>query len=293
MVKSFLFLSLLFFYLGSSCQRDSGDDTPAPAVPFETNPESAVLDNTIIEASGVAGSKLNPGHLWIHEDGGSPARLLLLKHDGSLVKTLPINNAINTDWEDMAIGNGPDVSITYIYIADIGDNLKTRTEYIIYRFPEPAMTASSINLTEALRFAYPDGMHDAEAIVLDNATKDIYIVTKSDNPSKIYKLAYPQSTTSVNQAVLVGQLTFGGVTGAAISPDGKEIIIKTYPALSYFNRAAGETIESALKKTPVNLKYQLEPQGEAVGFAADNSGFYTVSEKAFAPAVNLYFYKRK
>jgi hypothetical protein len=106
-------------------------------------------------------------------------------------------------------------------------------------------------------------------------------------------LTYPQSTTSINQAEYAGQLDFGGVTGAALSVTGKEIIIKTYLALSYFLKNPGETIEKSLQNRYVNLPYQPEPQGEAVAFAADDSGFYTLSEKGFSSVVNLYFYKRK
>jgi hypothetical protein len=37
----------------------------------------------------------------------------------------------------------------------------------------------------------------------------------------------------------------------------------------------------------------MEPQGEAVSFALDGSGFFTVSEKGFANSVNINFYNRK
>jgi hypothetical protein len=168
-----------------------------------------------------------------------------------------------------------------------------RGNYAIYRFQEPALTATSVKVLDKIRFKYPTGSHDAEAMLVDNVSKDIYIITKSENPGKIYKIPYPQSTTSVNVAAAVGKLTFGGVTGAAISADGTEIILKTYPMLNYFSRKRGETIENALKKPWVNLTYHLEPQGEAVGFASDNSGFYTLSEKGFGSSVKLYFYKRK
>jgi hypothetical protein len=63
--------------------------------------------------------------------------------------------------------------------------------------------------------------------------------------------------------------------------------------LFYYKRQAGKTIEQALKGTYISLTYLLEPQGEAVTFASDGSGFYTASEKGFATWVNLYFYKRK
>lgn len=273
-----------------ACQKHT--DNPVPS-PFETVPASFPVNSNIEEASGIAGSKINPGYLWVHEDGGTPARLLLLKNDGALFKSIPVNGAVNNDWEDMALSQGPNHSLDYLFLADIGDNLLIRNDYVIYRFPEPALLVDMVSTVDNIRFQYPVGSHDAEAILADPMTKDIYIITKSDNPSHIYKLPYPQSVTTVNKAVLVGALGFGGVTGAAISSDGKEIIIKTYPALSYFKREVGQTIEQALKNASLNLPYQLEPQGEAVGFAADNSGFYTISEKAYSSVVNLYFYKRK
>jgi hypothetical protein len=262
-------------------------------IPFEQIPQSVTVTSSIKEASGIASSKINPGYLWVHEDGGTRPQLLLLKKDGALSKSISIVGATNIDWEDMALAKGPDPSTDYIYIADIGDNNLTRSTYAIYRFEEPILTTSSVKTVDKIRFKYPKGSRDAEAILIDNVSKDIYIITKSDNPSNIYKIPYPQSTTSINEAISVGQLKFGGVTGAAISIDGKDIIIKTYPTLNYFSRKAGETIEQALNKAWVNLTYHLEPQGEAVGFSYDNSGFYTLSEKGFGSTVKLYFYKRK
>ena len=85
---------------------------------------------------------------------------------------------------------------------------------------------------------------------------------------------------------------FTGTVSAALSKTGSELIIKTYTTLFYWTRSAGETIESTLAKAATKLSYQLEPQGEAVCFKADNTGFYTLSEKSFAPSVSLNFYKR-
>jgi len=280
------FISLVLVW---ACQKNIKEAQP----PFEKAPLSVTVNNSIVEASGIASSQINPGYLWVHEDSGTPPQLQLLKKDGTLAKTMSINGAINIDWEDMALSKGPNPSIDYVYLGDIGDNNLVRTEYMVYRFAEPGLSVNTISTYDKIRFKYADGSHNAEAIMVDNLSKDIYIITKSDNPSRVYKLPYPQSVTSLNSATFIGALTFGGVTGAAISVDGKEIIIKTYPALNYFLRKAGETIEESLKKTSVILDYQLEPQGEAVGFAADNSGFYTLSEKAFSSSVKLNFYKRK
>lgn len=260
---------------------------------FEQTPQSFVINKAITEASGIASSRVNPGYLWIHEDGGSRPQISLLKNDGTLSKSVLIDQASNIDWEDMALAKGPTASKYYLYVADIGDNGLLRSSYTIYRFEEPALSMNIVKVYDKIRYKYPDGSHNAEAILVDDRSRDIYIITKSDDPSHIYKIPYPQSTTSVNQAVLVGKLNFGGITGGAMSANNQEIILKTYPALNYFVRKNGETIETSLKKAPIHLSYLVEPQGEAVGFASDNSGFYTISEKLFGSSVKLYFYKRK
>ena len=84
------------------------------------------------------------------------------------------------------------------------------------------------------------------------------------------------------------------MTSAASSSSGDELLIKTYTSLSYWKRNMNETIGDALKRAPGTLNYQVEPQGEAVCFRNDNSGFYTLSERpSLISAVSLNFYQRK
>jgi hypothetical protein len=180
----------------------------------------------------------------------------------------------------------------YIYIADIGDNNSKHTSYSIYRFPEPKATTDIVSQWDKITFVYPDGSHDAEAMFIDERTKDIYIITKRDATSKVYKLAYPQSTTALITATFVTDLSFTGTVSATASINGSELIIKTYTTLFYWTRKETESIDSTLNKAPVKLSYKLEPQGEAVSFKKDNSGFFTLSELGFASSVTLNFYKR-
>ena len=44
--------------------------------------------------------------------------------NASLVARLDIAGADNCDWEDIAVGPGPDPQKTYIYIGDIGGNAR-------------------------------------------------------------------------------------------------------------------------------------------------------------------------
>lgn len=247
----------------------------------------------INEASGIADSKINPGYLWVEEDSGNPPQLYLLDHTGSSVKKIYVKGASNIDWEDIALANGPDVAKKYLYIGEIGDNDAVHTISAFYRMEEPLASTDTVRSFDLIRFSYADGPRDAEAFLVDDASKDIFIITKRDAKARVYKIGYPYSTATVNTAIFVQDLPYTGVVSAAASNDGKSIIVKTYPALYHYARTAGETIAQTLQKTFTTLGYQLEPQGEAVGFALDNSGFYTLSEKGLSSSQFLYFYKKK
>jgi hypothetical protein len=204
-----------------------------------------------------------------------------------VAKKIHIKNVVNRDWEDMALEGNE------IYIGEIGDNNLVYPFYNFYKFSEPLLSVDTVYNVSNIQFVYPDGSHDAEAFLVDAGTKDIYIITKRDQPSKIYKLTYPYKSATINTATFVGDLDYTGVVGSAISPDGKEIIVKTYTNLYYYTRKNNEEISEALKKDHSKLGYIIEPQGEAVAFAINNSGFFTLSEKGFSNAVSLYFYPRK
>ena len=135
--------------------------------------------------------------------------------------------------------------------------------------------------------------HDAEALLVDPQTSDLFVITKNDASSLIFKLAYPYSYGEMNTMELVGSLPFNGVTGAAISKTGREILLKTYTKVYLFHRDGTQPIDRALRNTPQQLSYQVEPQGEAITFAPDYSGFYTLSEKGMSTGVNIHFYKRQ
>jgi len=288
-------LHILLFLLSTSfctsaCNKpgNATDTLPFVSAPAAT----ALMPGIADEVSGIADSRTTPGAIWIEEDSGNPTQVQLLNYTGSLLKKVFIKNAVNRDWEDMALATGPDNSLHYLYIADIGDNNAQYSSYSIYRFAEPTASTDTVFSPDKINFQYPDGPHDAEAMLVDAATKDIYIITKRDAVSKVYKLAYPQSTTAVVQATFVTSLSFTGAVSAAFSANGKEIIIKTYGSLYYWQRGQNETMQTTLQKSPVVLGYQPEPQGEAICFKNDGSGFFTLSERSFAPSVALYFYKR-
>ncbi|HYE55639.1 MAG TPA: hypothetical protein VD996_12375 [Chitinophagaceae bacterium] len=271
---------IIFTIFANACNKDKQEENPFDVQPVLYPVTTGVID----EASGLADSYANAGFLWVNEDSDNPTHLYLLGHDGKHGKNIFVANATNRDWEEMMVGAGPVAGKKYIYIGDIGDNSRKYDEYYIYRFEEPAASVDTVKQVDRITFKYPDGAHDAEAFYMDTA-KDIYIVTKRDAKSKVYRLPYPQNTSGLVTAEFVMDLPYSGVVGAAYSARG-ELLIKTYSNIYYYSR--GNPAGSYL-----TLPYQVELQGEAVGFANDGTGFYTLSEKGLGSAVNLRFYKRK
>lgn len=287
-----MFLLTLALVIGH-CGNKSTTAVP-PSLFADTPVARAIVPGIIDEASGIADSKRIPGYLWVEEDSNNPNFLYLLGHDGKHGKKMFLKGLNNRDWEDLVLSKGPEAGANYLYLADIGDNYLQHAAYVIYRFKEPALATDTVSEFEKIRFKYPDGSHNAEAILVDETSHDIFVFTKTETTSKIYKIAYPQSLIDTTTATLEGELPFPQVVSAAASPGMNELIVKTYTSLNYFSRQVGEKIPESLKRQPVALKYQWELQGEAICFKNDNSGFFTLSERPSVTAgVSLNFYKRK
>lgn len=277
------------------------DPTTLSPTEFATEPTMTPIEpRQIDETSGITESRSQPGTLWVEQDSGSPAELALLGHDGKVRGKLAIPNATNRDWEDIASGPGPQAGINYLYIGEIGDNNAQYGEYTVYRLPEPSSVTDTPKSVERIRFKYPDGARDAETLMLDPQTKDLYVVSKREAKVHLYRLPYPQSTTEIMTAELLGELPFDGtqlgtmITSGDISSDGSEILLRSYLFIYYWSRGKGQSIADAMQRTPAReLTSRLEPQGEAICFDRENNGFFTLSERASAASVTLNYYKKR
>ncbi|MCE7065387.1 PE-PGRS family protein [Dyadobacter sp. CY326] len=291
-------LSSIIFCVTCSCDPDP-DPTPNTSIDFETTPEKVQITPGIIdEASGIVPSYSMPGNFWVNQDSGQPNALYLVSKDGKTIKQMTVPGSANRDWEDVAIGPGPNSGVNYLYIADIGNNNAPASPVgVIYRVPEVGDANASFdqNALAKITFSYPDGPRDAESILVDPITKDIFIISKEGQTAGLYRLPFPQSTGETIVAEKVGNvpsLTFA--TGGNISKDGTEILVRTYLAVYYWKVNAGESIGQTLTKAASKqLLVALEPQGEAVCMDADGKGFYTISEKSNAASVTLNYYKKK
>lgn len=259
--------------------------------------QTGIISNPVIEeASGLAASKVNRNLFYTINDSGNKNLLFLLDKKGNTKATFTVAHAKDRDWEDITVGPGPVKGQSYIYIADIGDNLFRYDEVFIYRLPEPLLdqhtpAESKLNMSVKITMEYPDAAHNAESMFVDPLTKDIYIVTKEEVAS-VFIATYPQSTDTTIILKKLGELPLFRLTAGDMSPDGKELLLKNYGHIYYWKRQPSETIVQMLQRSPTSLNYMHERQGESICWTVDGSGFYTTSETVDGFQPPLYYYKR-
>ena len=256
-------------------------------------------DPAITEASGIAASRTNPGMYWVHNDSGDSARVFATDLSGAAIGRFQIDGATAKDWEDIAVGPGPEPGTSYLYLGDIGGN-KGRSNLSIYRSAEPEVLLGASGVrgsvpAERIDGMYPDGLAwDAEALLIDPVTADIYVVTKGGEASSIvYQLPAAQAVSESPQTLReVASLELpagldGSVTGGDISPDGSLIMLRTYNWVYLWPRLAGESITDAFTAPPCSLQIQPESQGEAAAFQGNGQDLVLTTEGEF-PAINTY-----
>ena len=280
-LKPLVFLVLMGLALGFLASNGSAPQS------------SEVKEKRLDEASGLASSFTHPGILYANNDSGKPAEIFALNSKGEIKAILEFEDIKNRDWEEVATSAGTGKGSGYLYIGEIGDNNARWKTVFIYRVPEPDKLKPTIkiNAVDKFEIEYEDGPRDAEAFFVDPLTQDFIIISKREEKVGVYRVAYPQSTTSVNVAQKIGTLPLTWVTGADISPDGRQILIKTYTNVYQLKRAKKTSIAKAIRGKLRPLPYIIEPQGEAVCFGAKGKGRFTLSERNGDIPLYLYYYK--
>ncbi|HEX2210738.1 MAG TPA: hypothetical protein VHG93_23855 [Longimicrobium sp.] len=257
---------------------DSAAARPGAAFACTVDASGVALPDAVHESSGLALSAGGDA-LWTHNDSGEPL-LHLIGTDGTPRGQVRVAGATVTDWEDLAAGPCPGGRC--LYVADIGDNQAARPRVTLWRVPEPAAGDAQTRPAEALVAEYPDGPQDAEALfVLPDG--GVHIVTKGETgPVAVYRLPRTARPGAPTRLERVAELRAGQVprreriTGAAASPDGRWIVLRTLDALAFY--PPGDLAAGRLGQP---LTYDLKPlnekQGEAVEFAADGT-LYLSSE---------------
>ena len=157
--------------------RPAAPRPPALCGALRVRVTGRVADPSANELSGLVRSRSQPDLLWSHDDSGAGPLLYGLRSDGRVATRPTVTGAQAEDWEDIAAGPGAD-GRPLLYVGDIGDNGAQRPAIDVYRVAEPRVGDAATAPAAHLRLRYPDGAHDAEALLVDPLRGELVIVTK-------------------------------------------------------------------------------------------------------------------
>jgi len=259
---------------------------PAPAAVAGTSSERyergsllcSVRDERLAESSGLV--VLPDGRLVTVNDGTS-GDLFYLDRACRVSEVVPTGVSGARDVEDLA--RGPDGSL---WLADVGDNAGERATVALFRVPPSGSPVQRF----ALR--YPDGPQDAEALIVDSSGRPFVVTKNALGTSSVLAPAgalSPTAVTPLREVATValtpprpGSLTALGrqvaVTGAALSPDGRLLVLRTYTDAYEWQVPSGD-IPAALRGEPIRIPLPESPQGEAIAYSPQGDTLLTTSEK--------------
>ena len=265
-----------------------GPTAPALLLPGITRTVSGAVGAPVTEASGLAWSQSEADVFWTHNDSGDSARVFAVGWDGIIRATLPLAGVVARDIEDIALGTDPG-GAEALFVADIGDNSAVRASIDVYRVAEPSVLGLPAGTTlgavapHVIQLSYPDGARDAEALVADRTTGDLYVITKRETRSRVYRVTAAQIAAGTGVMRLVGEMPYGGVVGADACAGGTTVVVKTYDAVRVHQSPLG--LVAALMDEGSARPYVREPQGEAIAVDAACESYVTLSEGLGQPLV--------
>lgn len=252
-----------------------------------------MLTNPLLdEVSGLVLSQRYPNRMYLHTDSGGEAAVFVLDTLGNELGKIDLPGIKNRDWEDIALGQGPN-GVSYLYLADVGDNDGKYDEIYLLRFPEPELLqpVSSSAIEQAV-LNYVGGPRDAETLLADPLSGELFLVSKRESKSALYQVPLSAFLGGKQSLQKTHEFDFTGAVGGDVSKDGSQVLIKTYFQVFYWPRDAGQTLLQALQRPAIRLPYTPEPQGEAIGFNGAGDAYFTLSEKRNGLVPTLYRYSK-
>ncbi|MFZ7125607.1 MAG: hypothetical protein ACOWWM_05570 [Desulfobacterales bacterium] len=243
-------------------------------------------------------------------DGGHPPSLFAIDTSGRAVASARVIGVQNHDWEDLASfrRNG----ISYLLIADVGDNGRQADRYTLYIVEEPEVKAPTAALPAirprgTIRFQYEDGPRDCESVAVAPDLNRVFLISKRDDPPALYaldliprrrrthvlaeritgirNLPRPQLEEIAARPVLA--LVGGKPTAMDIAPDGLSALVLTYQEVYLYARKPRESWSAAFAREPFSLGLDRLAQAEAACFSNDGESVFITTEKIPAPLARI------
>ncbi|MEU5904829.1 hypothetical protein [Micromonospora sp. NPDC047527] len=265
---------------------------PGPSEPPAITPgkkRCTVTDERLRELSGLVATKT--GYIVINDSTEIAARKRVFFLDSKCkIAREPVqySGAGPFDTEDLALSpNG-----ATLWIADTGDNVtakERRKRVALWSMPVTGAKQPVLH-----RLSYPEGKpHDAEALLIGDDGKPLIITKVTSGKAEIYTPAAALKTGDTDPVPMrkVGDIalpatetdnplnTFGrvAITGAARSPDGARVVLRTYADAFEYDVASGDIV-GALTTGKPRVTPLADPFGEAISYTPDGKSFVTVSD---------------
>ena len=248
----------------------------------------------VVESSGLACGRVNPGVFWTHNDSGDGPVLYAFSRKGEHLATVGIAGAAATDWEDLCSFKDGEKGV--LLIGDFGDNLEARTRRTLYLIHEPKLPAGrrpaklNVTLVEKVHFDFADGPHNCESIGWDPTTRTAIIITKERRADVgVYLLPWPEKPADAPVTLkCVATLAIPrAVTGMDVSPDGRRAVVMTYLDAYEYVRGEKESWADAFKRKPRKLDLPRRPKGEGICYGPAGRSLYLTTEGRRSPIWEL------
>lgn len=236
------FLPLLFV---AASAGEPGEPTPEEPVEVFT-----FTDDRIVESSGLVAQD---GYFMTINDSGGATRVFTI--DPATGDTIGTSRWARAAYDFEALAPAGDGAV---WVGDIGDNAHGRETVWLHRVPVGPGQERQVAVT-SYEVDYPDGRHDAEALLRHPESGRLYVVSK-EVVGRLYELPEQLSEDGVNRMRGIGEV-LGVATGGAFFPDGRHLMIRGY------GRAAVYTWPDLDLVGEVDLPHQ--PQGEALAIDAE------------------------
>jgi hypothetical protein len=247
------------------------------------------LPSELSEISGL--EKLSDSLLIAINDGGNEPALFLLNLRGQIVRKIRVSNALNVDWEALAIDEN------YLYIGDFGNNMNERTDLCIYRINRSDIATLNDIAAEKMSISYreqtkfPPNDHeryfDAEAMTFFEG--QLWIFTKNstkpfDGVSYIYMVQFEANQTKTLSKVSNLKLNKTSYLKDAVT---SACTVENSIVLSTYNRLIKlDFPKQGLTKSTI-YKYPHIQQVEACTYVNTNTYFISNENNKFLGAAKL------
>ena len=196
-------MSLMEFDPGPVASNPVLEDVPGQRVIWMGDIEHLQL----AESSGLTASNLHADVLWSINDSGDGPNLYAMKTDGSHIGVWQVAGSVPVDWE--AMDSYVDEGVSYLVVADTGDNLRWRPNVELLIVAEPSDLATGEGMLELVRrvvFTFPEGARDIEALAVDIRAGYAYVLSKRTHPPELYRvpLRAGETVTAQRMGLLVG-----------------------------------------------------------------------------------------